>query len=191
MLTTSVIGSYAWPSWFITAVDAIRRGQYGPKDTEETLNDAVDLAVRDQERAGVDVISDGEMRRLGFFTADFYGRLTGLTELPPQRRLGPGGHDQRERYEAYEPFDAPDGLGLVDEYRYVRSRTDHPLKVPCPGPYTLAGRILPGAHYADRMAVADRFAGLNARAPRVSGRRPQGRQAGRVGGRASRSGRGP
>ncbi len=158
MLTTSVIGSYAWPSWFITAVEAIKRGDYGPKDIEETLNDAVDLALRDQEDAGVDVISDGEMRRLGFFTADFYGRLTGLAERPPERRLGPGGHDQRERYDAVEPFDAPDGLGLVDEYTYVRTRTRHPLKVPCPGPYTLAGRIVPGRLYADRMAVADRFA---------------------------------
>ncbi len=158
MLTTSVIGSYAWPSWFITAVEAIKRGEYGPKDIEETLNDAVDLAVRDQEDAGVDVISDGEMRRLGFFTADFYGRLTGLTEQPPQRRLGPGGHDQRERFDAHEPFEAPDGLGLVAEYEYVRTRTQKPLKVPCPGPYTLAGRIKTGGLYPDRMAVAARFA---------------------------------
>ena len=158
MLTTSVIGSYAWPSWFITAVEAIKRGDYGPKDIEETLNDAVDLALRDQEDAGVDVISDGEMRRLGFFTADFYGRLTGLAERPPERRLGPGGHDQRERFDAAEPFDAPDGLGLVEEYHYVRTRTNRPVKVPCPGPYTLAGRIVPGRLYADRMAVSHRFA---------------------------------
>ena len=158
MLTTSVIGSYAWPSWFITAVEAIKRGEYGPKDIEETLNDAVDLALRDQEDAGVDVISDGEMRRLGFFTADFYGRLTGLAERAPERRLGPGGHDQRERFDAVEPFAAPDGLGLVDEYRYVRTRTDRPLKMPCPGPYTLAGRIMPGPLYTDRMAVSHRFA---------------------------------
>jgi len=158
LLQTSVIGSYAWPSWFITAVEAIRRGEYGPKDIEETLNDAVDMAVRDQEEAGVDIISDGEMRRLGFFTADFYGRLTGLLEKPPLRRLGPGGHDQRERLETLSPFDAPDGLGLVAEYEYVRTRTMRALKVPCPGPYTLAGRIVPGELYPDRMAVARRFA---------------------------------
>ena len=158
MLQTSVIGSYAWPSWFITAVEAIRKGEYGPKDIEETLDDAVDLAIRDQEEAGLDVISDGEMRRLGFFTADFYGRLTGLNALPPLRRLGPGGHDQRERYEAHAEFEAPDGLGLVPEYQYARTRTALPLKVPCPGPYTLAGRILPNAVYADRMAVAHQFA---------------------------------
>ena len=158
MLTTSIIGSYAWPSWFITAVKAIENGEYGPKDIEETLNDAVDMAIRDQEEAGVDIISDGEMRRFGFFTADFYGRLTGLTKLPPLRRMGPGGHDQRERYDAYEVFDAPEGMGLVEEYEYVKTRTNTPLKVPCPGPYTLAGRIMPGKIYKDRMEVSERFA---------------------------------
>ncbi len=158
MLQTSVIGSYAWPSWFITSVEAIRRGEFGPKDIEETLNDAVDMAVRDQEDAGVDVISDGEMRRFGFFTANFYGRLTGLEAVPPMRRLGPGGHDQRERYEAVEAFDAPEGLGLIAEYDYVRARARHALKVPCPGPYTLAGRIATGGLYRDRMAVSERFA---------------------------------
>ena len=160
MFQTSIIGSYAWPSWFITAVEAIRNGAYGPKDIEETLADAVDLALRDQEEAGLDVISDGEMRRFGFFTADFYGRLDGLHALPPLRKLGPGGHDQRERYAAHTELSAPDGLGLIHEYEYARSRTALPLKVPCPGPYTLAGRIMPGDIYLDRMAVAQRFASI-------------------------------
>ncbi len=160
MLQTSVIGSYAWPSWFITAVEAIRAGEYGPKDVQETLDDAVDLAIRDQEEAGLDVISDGEMRRLGFFTADFYGRLQGLEALPPLRQLGPGGHDQRERYSARTRIEAPDGLGLLDEFMYAHTRTSHQLKVPCPGPYTLAGRIMSGPVYADRMAVAREFAGI-------------------------------
>lgn len=161
MIQTSVIGSYAWPSWLITSVEAIKRGDYGPKDIEETLNDAVDLALRDQEDAGVDVVTDGEMRRLGFFTADFYGRLKGLQRHPPERKIGPAGHDQRERLEAVEPITAPAGLGLVDEFRYVRRRTERPVKVPCPGPFTLAGRIIvPGPHYADRMEVAYAFSAI-------------------------------
>ena len=161
MIETSVIGSYAWPSWFITSVEAIQRGAYGPKDVRETLDDAVDLSLRDQEEAGVDVVTDGEMRRLGFFTADFYGRLTGLREQPPQRRLGPAGHDQRERFEAVDPIAAPGGLGLVAEYEYVRRRTARRVKVPCPGPFTLAGRIVvPGPHYKDRMEAAYALAGV-------------------------------
>ena len=78
LLPTSVIGSYAWPGWLHTALVAASDGLYGPADVKETLDDAVDLALRDQEDAGVDIISDGEMRRAGFFTAAFYGFLTGL-----------------------------------------------------------------------------------------------------------------
>lgn len=160
LLPTSVIGSYAWPSWFIAAVEGMRRGEYGPADVRETLDDAVDLAIRDQEDAGVDVITDGEMRRLGFFTADFYGRMTGLREHPPERRFGPAGHDQRERYDAVEEVRAPDGLGLVAEFEYLRRRTTRPVKVPCPGPFTLAGRIATGGIYRTRMDVAYALAGV-------------------------------
>jgi 5-methyltetrahydropteroyltriglutamate--homocysteine methyltransferase len=158
LLPTSVIGSHSWPSWYVAAVEGIQRGAYGPADVRETLDDAVDVALRDQEDAGVDVVTDGEMRRLGFFTADFYGRLSGLRELPPERRFGPPGHDQREHYEAVAELAAPNGLGLVAELTYVRTRTSRPIKLPCPGPFTLAGRIAPGAVYRDRLAVADALA---------------------------------
>lgn len=160
LLPTSVIGSYAWPAWFVTAVEAIRRGEYGPADIAETLNDAVDTALRDQEEAGVDIVTDGEMRRLGFFTADFYGRLTGLQVLPPERRLGPPGHDQRERYRIVDEIQAPQGLGLVAEFTYLRQRTHRPIKVPCPGPYTLAGRLVPGHRYRDRLEIATALAAI-------------------------------
>jgi 5-methyltetrahydropteroyltriglutamate--homocysteine methyltransferase len=160
LLPTSVIGSYAWPAWLHTALAAAERGEYGPDDMTEAQDDAVDMAVRDQEDAGVDIISDGEMRRAGFFTAAFYGHITGLRELPPRRKVGVLGHDQRESYEAVEPIASPNGLGLVAEYRYVRGRTACPLKVPCAGAYTLAGRIKPGAVYRDRMEVAHALAAI-------------------------------
>ncbi|GIW01817.1 methionine synthase [Roseiflexus sp.] len=155
LLPTSVIGSYAWPAWLHVALWAAQRGELGPEDMRETQDDAVDMALRDQEDAGVDMVSDGEMRRAGFFTAAFYGFLTGLRELPPQRRIGVAGHDQRESYEAVEPITAPNGLGLLVEYEYVRQRTTRPIKMPCPGPFTLAGRIKPGAAYRTRWDVAE------------------------------------
>jgi 5-methyltetrahydropteroyltriglutamate--homocysteine methyltransferase len=154
LLPTSVIGSYAWPAWLHTALGAAQRGEYGPDDVQETLDDAVDLALRDQEDAGVDVVTDGEMRRAGFFTAAFYGHLTGLRELPPRRLAGVAGHDQRESYEIVGELGAPRGLGLVAEYAYLRRRTTRRVKCTCPGPYTLAGRLKPGAGYGDRMEVA-------------------------------------
>jgi 5-methyltetrahydropteroyltriglutamate--homocysteine methyltransferase len=160
LIYTSVIGSYAIPAWLITARQAAERGEYGAEDWNEIENDAVDLAVREQEEMGVDLISDGEMRRVGFFTAEFYGHMTGLRANPPRRRVGAAGHDQRESYEAVEPVTAPKGLGLLREYQYVRTRTTRPIKMPIPGPYTLAGRIQPGAIYKDRMEVAYALSGM-------------------------------
>jgi len=154
LIYTSVIGSYAWPGWLHTALAAMGRGEYGPEDWKETQDDAVELALRDQEDAGVDIITDGEMRRIGFFTAEFYGHMTGLRELPARRKTGVVGHDQRESYEAAEAVQAPNGLGLVEEYQYLVKRTRRMIKMPIPGPYTLAGRIKPGSVYKDRMEVA-------------------------------------
>ncbi|MBN8594100.1 MAG: methionine synthase [Anaerolineae bacterium] len=154
LIPAHTIGSHAWPAWLYSALDAMQRGEYGPKDWQETQEDAVDLALRDQEDAGIDIVTDGEMRRIGFFTAGFYGHLTGLRELAPQRKMGVIGHDQRESYEAIDRVGAPGGLGLVEEYHYVRARTARPIKMPIAGPYTLAGRIKPGSIYRDRMDVS-------------------------------------
>lgn len=153
LLPTSVVGSYSPPSWFCAAVEAIQRGEFGPADREETYNDACRIALRDQEEAGVDLVTDGEMRRVDF-NLGFYGRLEGLQKLPPQRTKGPDGHDQRDRYLVVDRIRAPSGLGIVEEFEFARRHTDRPLKVTCPGPYTLAGRPQAGSVYPDRYAVA-------------------------------------
>jgi 5-methyltetrahydropteroyltriglutamate--homocysteine methyltransferase len=153
LLPTSTIGSYAPPSWFESAVEAIERGEFGPTDREETYNDACRIALRDQEEAGVDVITEGEMRRVDF-NLGFYGRLGGLQQLPPQRAKGPDGHDMRGRYQVIDRITAPSGLGIVEEFQFAKQHTDRLLKVTCPGPYTLAGRPQGGSFYADRYAVA-------------------------------------
>ena len=158
-LLTSVVGSHARPSWFVSGLDAAERGELGPADVTEMLGDAVDLAIRDQERAGIEVVSDGEMRRAGFFTAEFYRHLTGVQPVAPARRLGAGGHDQQHRVAVIEPIAAPHGLGVVAEFEAARSRTTRPLKVTLPGPYTLSGRLGTGAGevYRDRQAAAEAF----------------------------------
>ena len=158
-LLTSVVGSHARPSWFVSGIGAAERGEFGPADLAEMLDDAVDLALRDQEAAGIDIVCDGEMRRAGFFTAEFYRHLTGVRPLPADRRLGAGGHDQQHRFEVVEPIAAPDGLGVVAEYRYARTRATRPLKVTLPGPYTLSGRLTygPGQVYPHRNDAAEAF----------------------------------
>jgi 5-methyltetrahydropteroyltriglutamate--homocysteine methyltransferase len=158
-LLTSVVGSHAHPGWFAHGIAAAAAGAFGPADLAELLADGVDLAIRDQERAGIDVISDGEMRRAGFFTAEFYRHLTGVRALPAERRLGVGAHDGLHRYAVVEPIAAPGGLGVVDEYTAARARTARPLKVTLPGPYTLSGRLTygPGEVYSTRVAAAEAF----------------------------------
>ena len=158
-LTTSVVGSHAHPGWLDLAVAAAERGELGPDDIREVQDDAVDVALRDQEEAGIDVVSEGEMRRVGFFTAEFYRHLTGVTPLASGRRLGPAGHDQQHRFKVLEPISAPDGLGVVEEFGYARTRTDRPIKVTLPGPFTLSGRLSYGAGeiYRDRIAAAEAF----------------------------------
>jgi 5-methyltetrahydropteroyltriglutamate--homocysteine methyltransferase len=158
-LRTSVVGSHARPSWFVAGIEAAQRGEFGPADLAEMLDDAVDLALRDQEEAGIDIVTDGEMRRAGFFTAEFYRHLTGVQPLPAERRLGVGGHDQQHRFEVMEPIGAPDGLGVVADYRAAVARTRRPLKVTLPGPYTLSGRLRtgPGEVYAHRNDAAEAF----------------------------------
>jgi 5-methyltetrahydropteroyltriglutamate--homocysteine methyltransferase len=158
-LTTSVIGSHARPGWLEVAVAAAGRGELGPEDIREVLDDAVDMALRDQEDAGVDVVSDGEMRRSGFFTAEFYRHLTGVEPLTSDRHLGASGHDQQHRFRVLEPIAAPDGLGVLQEFGYARERTERPIKVTIPGPFTLSGRLTygPGQVYPDRIAAARAF----------------------------------
>lgn len=157
IIPTSVIGSYAWPSWLSCGIDAARRGEFGPADLGEMLEDAVDTALREQEEAGVDIVTDGEMRRSGFFTAEFYSHLTGVRPVEPRRKWGPAAHDQQHQFEVLEPIAAPHGLGVVQEFLYARGRTDRPLKVTLPGPFTLSGRLLGGKVYPTRSDAAWAF----------------------------------
>lgn len=158
-LTTSVCGSHSHPGWLELAIAAHERGELGPRDIREVEDDAVDMALRDQEDAGIDVVSEGEMRRVGFFTAEFYRHLTGIAPLGPQRRLGPVGHDQMHKFGVVDPIEAPAGLGVVEEFEYARTRTRRPLKVTIPGPFTLSGRLTYGRGevYADRIEAAHAF----------------------------------
>jgi 5-methyltetrahydropteroyltriglutamate--homocysteine methyltransferase len=156
LLPATVIGSWAFPGWYVRFCEeaAAHPDLYGPADREEALLDAVRLAVDDQLRAGADLITDGEMQRVDF-NLGFYDYLTGIEPLPPARRWGPPAHDQRGRYRCVAPLKAPRGLGIVEEYRRLRTLTAAPVKVPVPGPYTLAGCIEGGEVYGDRQAVAD------------------------------------
>jgi len=151
MLTATVIGSWSFPGWYAKFCEDVARTPdlFGPDDREEAVRDAVRLAIDDQLLAGADIITDGEMQRVDF-NLGFYDYLQGIKPLPVGRRWGAPAHDQRSRYSCVAPLSAPRGLGLVEEHQRLRGLTQARVKVPVPGPFTLAGCLHGGEVYRDR-----------------------------------------
>jgi len=154
-LRTTVIGSYPFPSWLEYASQHLE--QFGTDEIAEMQEDAVICAIHDQTAAGLDVITDGEQTRLDF-NLSFYGYLHGLGDPEPTRRVyGPPAHDQRGKHIVTGELSAPDGLGVVEEFRRLQrlAPAGYVLKASVPGPYTLSGRLLPNADYPDRWALTE------------------------------------
>ncbi len=154
-LRTTVVGSYPLPGWL--EFSAQHLDQFGASDITEMQDDAVVNAIHDQVTAGLDVITDGEQTRFDF-NLSFYGFLRGLDmEDRAPRMWGPPAHDQRGKHKIIDILSAPDGFGAVEEFqRLQRLAPAGPvLKASVPGPYTLSGRLLPNATYADRYAITE------------------------------------
>jgi 5-methyltetrahydropteroyltriglutamate--homocysteine methyltransferase len=154
-IPTHVIGSHGFPAWFWTALDKIKAGEYGQTDVKETFDDATQLAIRDQERADIDILCDGEMRRF-FFVQTFYGKMDGLEESEPLRKTGLYAYDSVPRYRPQQRIKVPAGLGVVEDFKYLKTQTDRPVKATCPGPVTLSIHVQtrPGdAYNGDRTAL--------------------------------------
>jgi 5-methyltetrahydropteroyltriglutamate--homocysteine methyltransferase len=154
-LRTTVVGSLPFPGWLEYA--AAHLDEFGKDDLAEMQDDAVTCAIHDQMAAGLDVITDGEQTRLDF-NLSFYGYLEGMAlESSPPRRFGPPAHDQRGRHAITGRLRAPRGLGAVEEFHRLQLLAPQgpTLKASLPGPYTLAGRLVPDGIYSDRFAVTE------------------------------------
>jgi 5-methyltetrahydropteroyltriglutamate--homocysteine methyltransferase len=154
-LRTTVVGSLPFPGWLEFASRNL--DQFGPDDLAEMQDDAVTAAIHDQMAAGLDVITDGEQTRLDF-NLSFYGYLEGIAlEGAPPRRFGPPAHDQRGRHPITGRLSAPRGLGALEEFRRLQLLAPEgpALKASLPGPYTLAGRLVPHEVYPDRYTVTE------------------------------------
>lgn len=157
LLPTSVIGSHGTPSWLFWAREGIKQGKFGSADIEETLDDAVRVAIQDMESTGCDVISDGEMRRVDFVVS-FYDRILNLEKIPYPRLFGFPGPDQIEAYTNRGRLEVgPEGFGLFKELAFARRYTQKALRVAVPGPVTLAFRIRPAPPYASKLDLARDF----------------------------------
>ncbi|MBI2492558.1 MAG: cobalamin-independent methionine synthase II family protein [Candidatus Rokubacteria bacterium] len=162
MLTTSVIGSHGLPGWVWLAREAMAAGRLGAIDVRELMEDATQAALLDQERAGIDVVTTGEMMRVRFIVG-FYEHITGIRALEPPRKLGQPLWDTNTPFEVVEKIAAPGGLGIVEEFKLARALTAKRIKATVPGPYTLLVPLKLGGGYRDKdTLLADLAAIVNA-----------------------------
>lgn len=153
ILPVQSLGSAAAPPWVWLIRDAVTEGRLGPSDIDESLRDGARIALLDQQEAGFDVVSDGEMLRADF-TRNFHGHIRGLKAVEYERRLGYPGPDQLDAFRAVDDIAAPDGYGLVAEVELMLALTERPFVTPLQGPVTQAFRIDPGDVYAHKGEVA-------------------------------------
>jgi 5-methyltetrahydropteroyltriglutamate--homocysteine methyltransferase len=160
LLPTSVVGSHARPGWLYVFREATTGRELGSIDIQEAGDDAVRLAILDQTEAGVDVVSDGEMRRTMGYYRGYMARFQNITPAkePPLRQLGPIHYDFIRRHDVVGPISAPEGLGIAAEFDFLKQRTSKPTKATCAGPLNFARDCNPVAHYKNTFDLAYDFA---------------------------------
>jgi 5-methyltetrahydropteroyltriglutamate--homocysteine methyltransferase len=147
LLPTTVIGSYSMPSWLERAKNDYLQRKLSRRDLEEMYDAARKAAIKDQEVAGVDVVSDGELQRDNMI--DYFAeRLPGVQVDQGSKRLYYDFFDSVVRAKL-----ATGSLGLADEVRFLKRYTDRTGKVSISGPHTLVKRIR-NQHYQNEEAFA-------------------------------------
>jgi 5-methyltetrahydropteroyltriglutamate--homocysteine methyltransferase len=138
LLPTTVIGSYSVPEWLGQLKNDYYRHRISRRYLDEIHEMAIKAAVLDQERAGIDIVSDGELRRDN--DVDYL-----LARIPGVEIARPDKGDYFDYYDASigGPLQPPGraNLGLAEDFRFVRQLTDRPVKLSVTGPYSLARRI--------------------------------------------------
>src|SRR5918999_2563369 len=160
ILATTVVGSYPQPGWLIDRrllagrlpprVRARDIWRVAPDWLAEAQDDATILAIREMERAGIDVLTDGEMRRESYSNR-FATALDGMDIDNPGTALDRTGH----------PNPVPRVTGPirrarpveVDDLRFLRANTERRVKITLPGPFTMAQQAQ-NDYYPDARALA-------------------------------------
>jgi 5-methyltetrahydropteroyltriglutamate--homocysteine methyltransferase len=144
-IPTSLVGSYAQPNWLIDRerlrqrfpprVRARELWRIDPGYLEEAQDDATLVAIGDQQRAGLDIITDGEMRRESYSNR-FATALDGVDIDNPGTALDRSGH----------PNQVPRVVGPISrrhpvqvrDLEFLRAHTSKPTKMTVPGPFTMS-----------------------------------------------------
>ena len=142
LLPTTVVGSYSVPEWLERLKTEYYQRRISAQHMAEIHEVAIKAAVKDQELAGIDIVSDGELRRdndVDYFLA----RIPGVNIR------------QRAKADYFDYYDAevtrplpelPEGLGLADDFRFTRQLTERPIKFSFTGPFSLSRRIRDDAY---------------------------------------------
>jgi 5-methyltetrahydropteroyltriglutamate--homocysteine methyltransferase len=163
-LLTTVVGSYPQPDWLIdrealasASVPRIRASglwRVPAEHLEAAQDDATCIAIRDLERAGVDLITDGEIRRESYSNR-FATALEGIDIDRPGQIIGASGRSTP----------VPRVVGPIRRVRpvqvrdvqFLREHTDRPIKATVPGPFTMAQQAQ-NDYYPDRESLAMAYA---------------------------------
>lgn len=164
LMSTSLVGSYSQPDWLIDReqlshrlpprVHARELWRVAPEWLDQAQDDATLLAIRDQERAGLDIITDGEIRRESYSNR-FANALEGIDLDNPGLALDRTGH----------PNPAPRVVGKIQrkhpvqvrDVQFLRANTDRKIKVTVPGPFTMSQQAQ-NDHYRGEEALALAYA---------------------------------
>lgn len=163
LLPTSLVGSYPQPDWLIDRaklagrfpprVRAKELWRVAPEWLDQAMDDATLLAIRDQERAGLDIITDGEMRRESYSNR-FATALDGVDLDNPGIALDRSG----------EPNPVPRVVGRISrrhavearDVAFLRANTDRQIKITVPGPFTMSQQAQ-NDFYADEGEMAQDY----------------------------------
>jgi 5-methyltetrahydropteroyltriglutamate--homocysteine methyltransferase len=164
LLPTSLVGSYAMPEWLVDRKNLA--GRFPPRVRakeiwrvpeaylDEAQNDATLVAIKEQEQAGLDIITDGEMRRESYSNR-FATALEGVDLDNPGTALDRSGH----------PNPVPRIVGKVrrtrpvevDDLKFLKAHTDRMVKITVPGPFTMSQQAQ-NDHYASPAEAAMDYA---------------------------------
>jgi 5-methyltetrahydropteroyltriglutamate--homocysteine methyltransferase len=170
-LPTTVVGSYSVPEWLERLKTEYYQRRISAQHLAEIHEVAIKAAVKDQELAGIDIVSDGELRRdndVDYFLA----RIPGV-HIPQRAKT-----DYFDYYEAEvtrplpESTENPDtSLDLANDYRFTRQLTGKPVKFSFTGPFSLSRRIRDQAYNnnGDLVRALARLLNAEARALAAAG----------------------
>ena len=169
LLPTCLVGSYPQPDWLVDRknlagrfpprVRARELWRVAPELLEQAQDDATLLAIRDQERAGLDIITDGEMRRESYSNR-FATALEGVNIDNPGTALDRSGH----------PNPVPRVAGKVRrrqsvevrDVEFLRRNTDRAIKMTVPGPFTMSQQAQNDFYKDEEEMALDYAAAVNA-----------------------------